>query len=107
MDSCGPSRTEAPRGEQYFMLVINDYLRLTWVAFLRNKLEEFEKFKTFKALAENQTRCKIKCIRLDRGGEFTSDEFVDLCHEFGIKQQYTIAGTLQQNGFIERKNRYV
>jgi len=67
------------------MLVINDYSRLTWVEFFINKSETFDKFKTFKALVENQTMCKIKCIRLDKGGEFTSDEFAYLCNEFGIK----------------------
>lgn len=79
MDLCGPSITRAPGGEQYFMLVIDDYSRLTLVVFLRNKSEAFEKFKTFKALEENQTGCKIKCIRSNNEGEFTSYEFADLC----------------------------
>jgi len=68
------------------MLVIDDYSRLTCVAFLRNKSEEFEKFKAFKTLAENKIGCKIKCIRSDRGGIFTSDDFLDQRNEFGIKQ---------------------
>lgn len=65
MDLCGPSKIEEPRGEPYFMLVIDDYSRLTWVAFLRNYSEEFEKFKAFKAFTETQTGCKLKRIRLD------------------------------------------
>ena len=56
MDLCGPSRKEGTRGERYFMLVIDDYSRLTWVSFLKEKSEAFEKFKIFKALTENQTR---------------------------------------------------
>jgi hypothetical protein len=32
------------------MLIIDDYSRLTWVAFLKEKNEAFEKFKIFKAL---------------------------------------------------------
>lgn len=71
MDLCRPSTIEAPRGEQYFMLVIDDYSRLTWVVFHRNKSNIFEKFKTFNALAQNQIGCKINCIRPDKGGEFT------------------------------------
>lgn len=67
------------------MLVIDDYSRMTWVAFIRNNSEAFEKFKIFKALAENQIGCNIKCIRSDRGGEFASDEFVDFCDELGIR----------------------
>jgi hypothetical protein len=35
MDICGPSRKEGTRKENYFMLIIDDYSRLTWVAFLK------------------------------------------------------------------------
>jgi hypothetical protein len=55
MDLCGPSRQEGTGRENYFMLIIDDYSRLTWVAFLKEKNEAFEKFKIFKALSENQT----------------------------------------------------
>ena len=53
MDLCGPSRTNAPGGKSYFMLIIDDFSRLTWVVFLKYKSEAFEKFKIFKALVEN------------------------------------------------------
>jgi hypothetical protein len=36
------------------MFIIDDYSRLTWVAFLKEKSKAFEKFKVFKALTENQ-----------------------------------------------------
>ena len=50
MDLYGPSRNNAPGGEYYLMLMIADFTRLTWVAFLKYKSEAFEKFKIFKAL---------------------------------------------------------
>ena len=56
MDLCGPSRKEGTRGERYFMLVIDDYSRLTWISFLKENFEALENFKIFKALTENQTR---------------------------------------------------
>ena len=107
MDLCGPSRTKAPSGEYYFMLIIDDFSRMTWVSFLKYKSESLEKFKIFKALAENQIGCKLKCIRSNRGGEFTDYDFADLCNEHGIKQQFTIVGTPQQNGVVERQNRSI
>ena len=55
MDLCGPSRKEGTGGECYFMLVIDDFSRLTWVSFPREKYDAFEKFKKIKELAENQT----------------------------------------------------
>ena len=57
------------------MLVIDEYSRLTWVAFLKEKSEAFSKFKIFEALIENQIGRKIKAIRFDRGGEFSSRQF--------------------------------
>ena len=89
------------------MLVIDDYSRLTWLAFLKEKSEAFEKFKVFKALTENQIRKGLKVVRSDRGGEFCSKDFKELCDEQGIKIEYTILGTPQQNGVVERHNRSV
>nr|KYP50278.1 Retrovirus-related Pol polyprotein from transposon TNT 1-94 [Cajanus cajan] len=49
----------------------------------------------------------IKCLRTDRGGEFTSSEFNEFCQKTGIKRQLTTAYTPQQNGVAERKNRTI
>jgi hypothetical protein len=75
MDLCGPSRQEGIGKENYFMLIIDDYYRLTWVSFLNEKSEAFEKFKIFKALTETQTRKILKAVRSDWGGEFMSRDF--------------------------------
>jgi hypothetical protein len=37
----------------YSVSFINDFSRNTWIYFLRNKSEVFDKFKEFKALVEN------------------------------------------------------
>ena len=50
---------------------------------------------------------RIKCLRLDNGGEFTSKEFMDYCSNHGIKGQFSITRTPQHNGVVERKNRTV
>jgi hypothetical protein len=89
------------------MLIIDDYSRLTWVAFLKEKSEAFEKFKVFKALTENQTGKRLKAVRSDRGGEFSSRDFKEFCDKHGIKREYTIPRTPQQNGVVERQNRSV
>lgn len=56
---------------------------------------------------EKETGSFIQCLRTDRGGEFTSEEFNDFCRRNGIKRQVTAAYTPQQNGVAERKNRTV
>jgi FtsZ-interacting cell division protein YlmF len=89
------------------MLIIDDYSRLTWVAFLKEKAEAFEKFKIFKALTETQIGKRLKEVRSDWGGEFTSRDFKEFCDEHGIKREYTIPRNPQQNGVVERQNRIV
>lgn len=105
IDICGPTRTKGMQGEMYFMLLIDEYSRMTWVTFLKEKSEAFEKFKEFKALVESEIGIKIKFLRSDRGGEFTSYEFDDFCENHGIKRYYFSARTPQKNGVVERKNR--
>jgi hypothetical protein len=50
------------------MLIIDDYSKLTWVDFLKEKGEAFEKFKIFKALTKNKTGNRIKAVISGRGG---------------------------------------
>jgi hypothetical protein len=74
---------------------------------LKEKFEALEKFKVFKALTENQTGKRLKAVRSDRGGEFSSGNFKEFCDKNGIKREYTILKTPQQNGVVERQNRPV
>jgi hypothetical protein len=75
------------------MLIIDDYSRLTWVSFLKEKVEAFEKFKIFKALTENQIGNRLQEVRSNRGGEFMSSDFKEFCDKHGIKREYTIPRT--------------
>ena len=103
-DLVGPTRTKGLKGEKYFMLLVDHYTRMTTVFFLKNKSEAFENFKVYKEMVENEMDSKIKCLRSNNGGEFTSKEFMDYCDSHGIKRQFSVARTPQQNGVIERKN---
>ena len=80
---------------------------MTWVTFLKEKLEAFEKFKIFKAMVENETHMTIKCLRSNNGGEFTSNDFNEFCDIHGIKRQFLVPNTPRQNNVVERKNRTV
>jgi transposase InsO family protein len=58
-------------------------------------------------MVENEMDSKIKCLRFDNGGEFASKEFMDYCNNHGIKRQFFVARTPQQNGVVERKNKTI
>jgi transposase InsO family protein len=75
--------------------------------YYNSKSAAFENFKIYKEMVENEMDSRIKCLRLDNGGEFTSKEFMDYNSNHGIKRQFSVARTPQQNGVVERKNRTV
>ena len=58
-------------------------------------------------MVENEMDSRIKCLRSDNGGEFTSKEFMDYCSNHKIKRQFSITRTPQQIGVVERKNRSI
>lgn len=106
-DICGSMETESHGGNRYFLTSIDDYSRKTWVYFLKQKSEAFGVFKEFKVYVEKQSGLSLRCFRTDRGGEYTSNAFVDFCKNHGIKHQLTTSYSSQQNGISERKNRTI
>jgi hypothetical protein len=106
-DICGPIEPASLGENRYFLLFIDDYSRKTWVYFLKQKSEALSTFKRFKVLVEKQSEFKIKSMRSDRGGEFTSKEFKKFCDKNGIRRPLTIPYSPQQNGIVERKNRTI
>jgi hypothetical protein len=78
---CGPMSATSLSGYVYYVSFIDDFSRKTWIYVLKNKYEVFSKFKEFKALVENVFERKIKVLRFDNRGEFTSSEFKEFCRE--------------------------
>ena len=54
---------------------IDDKSRFTEVYFMKTKDQVLEKFKEYEAMVTNMTEKKIKILRSDNGGEYTSKEF--------------------------------
>jgi hypothetical protein len=94
-------------GSLYYVIFIDDYSRKTWLYPLKTKDEVFSKFQEFKAEIENLTNKKIKTLRTDNGGEYTSKEFVAFCKSAGIRRELIVPHNPQQNGVAERKNKSI
>jgi len=102
-DFCGPMQILSLASNHYILTFIDDFTRKTWVYFLKNKSEVFERFCNFKELVENQSGLHIKVLRTDRGGEYISKEFPCFRRENGIHKQFTTRYAPQQNEVVERK----
>jgi hypothetical protein len=106
-DVCGPMPVKSLGGFSYYVIFIEDYSRKTWLYLLKTKDEVFSKFQKFKVEIENLMNKKIKTLRTDNGGEYTSKEFVTFCKSTGIRRELTVPHNPQQNGVVERKNRSI
>ncbi|GJZ27461.1 putative ribonuclease H-like domain-containing protein [Tanacetum coccineum] len=78
--------------------------RFTWVFFLATKDETSEILKNFIKEIENLVDKKVKIISCDNGTEFKKKVMDDFCREKGIRREYSVARTPQQNGVAERRN---
>jgi transposase InsO family protein len=87
----GPIQNESVVGNRYFIIFIDDYSRMCWVYFLRNKSDTLNVFKKFKAFVELQSGYKLKKLRSDRDCEYTSNEFQEFCVKQGMERQLTVA----------------
>lgn len=72
------------------MTFIDDHSRKTSIYLLKSKDELFEKFKEFKAIVENLIERRIKTLRLENNGEYTSRELVAFCKEARIKRDLIV-----------------
>ncbi|GJT81781.1 putative ribonuclease H-like domain-containing protein [Tanacetum coccineum] len=105
MDLFSPTFVSNLMHKKYCIVVTDDYSRFTWVFFLTTKDETSEILKHFIKEIENLVDKKVKIIRSDNGTEFKNKVMDDFCREKGIKREYSIARTPQQNGVAERRNR--
>ncbi|GJU72736.1 putative ribonuclease H-like domain-containing protein [Tanacetum coccineum] len=91
--------------KKYCLVVIDDYSRFTLVFFLATKDETSGILKRFITEIENLVDKKVKIIRCDNGTEFKNRVMSEFCEKKGIKKEFSIARTPQQNGVAERRNR--
>ncbi|GKA39917.1 putative ribonuclease H-like domain-containing protein [Tanacetum coccineum] len=90
--------------KMYCLVVTDGYSRFSWVFFLATKDETSEILKTFITGIENLIDLKVKVIRCDNRTEFKNKVINQFCEIKGIKKEFSIARTPQQNRVAERKN---
>ncbi|GKB63092.1 putative ribonuclease H-like domain-containing protein, partial [Tanacetum coccineum] len=105
MDLFVPTFVKSLMKKMYCLVIINDFSRFSWVFFLATKDETFEILKTLIAGIKNLIDLNVKVIRCDNGTEFKNRVMNQLCEMKGIKREFSVAKTPQQNKVAERKTR--
>ncbi|GKB85864.1 putative ribonuclease H-like domain-containing protein [Tanacetum coccineum] len=105
MDLFGPSFVSNLMNKKYCLVVTDDYSRFTWVFFLETKDETCGILKSFISKIENLVDRKVKIIRRNNRTEFKNRVMSEFCEKKGIKREYSVARTPQQNGVAERRYR--
>jgi len=98
-------KTTSLGGARYYLLFTDDYSCYTMVYILRQKSETLSKFREYKALVENYHDKKIKALRSDHSGEYTSHQFVKFLRDTEITHEETAPYSPEQKGLSERANR--
>ncbi|KAD4584957.1 hypothetical protein E3N88_22558 [Mikania micrantha] len=84
MDLFGPVKVMSMAKKKYCLVIVDDYSKFVWTFFLHSKEE---------------------CVTSDNGTEFRNHILDEFYLSKGIKRQYSIPRTPEQNGVVERKNR--
>ena len=63
IDVWGPAQVSSLGGSHYYVTFVDDATRKTWMYYIRNKSDVFDTFKEWKALVENETGKRLKCLR--------------------------------------------
>ncbi|XP_057550592.1 uncharacterized protein LOC130828647 [Amaranthus tricolor] len=98
----GACRVETRGKHRYFLTIVNDCSRNTWVHLLEEKLDAFKAIEEFILMVENQFNKTMKIVRLDNGMEFEDHRSKALFGALGIVHQTRCVGRPQQNGRVER-----
>jgi hypothetical protein len=91
----------------YFMLIIDDNSRYTFIYFLKHRNDALTYFKQYRVAVEKFLELEIAVLRVDNAPEFIEGDFRDYCREEGIQYEKTVPDASQQNGVAERANQTV
>ena len=90
LDIWGPSSVESIDGFKYFLTIVNDCTRVTWIYMLKNKSDVITVFPIFVKYVQTQYQSVIKAIRSDNAPELA---FTQLVKDNGIVHQFSCAYT--------------
>lgn len=94
-DIWGPFYVSTLNGFKYFLTIVDDCSRCTWVYLMKLKSDTQSILQSFFSFIENQFHTSIKSLRSYNGLEFPMPKF------------YSKRGTPQQNSVVERNHQHI
>ena len=103
-DIWGPYSAPSLNGSKYFLTLVYDHSRCTWVYLMKSKSDASSLIQFFFQMILNQFKVSIKFIRSDNGPEFALSTFYA---SKGVLHQLSCVETPQQNAVVERKHQHL
>ena len=103
-DIWGPFHIPSYSGHRFFLTLVDDCTRFTWVFLMKNKSDASFLVPRFFQMIHTQFNSKIKCFRSDNAKELA---FTDFFNEQGVLHQFSCVETPQQNSVVERKHQHL
>ena len=104
-DIWGPYRTASLGGHSYFISLIDDFTRKSWLILLKNRRTIYGAIKEWMNVVEGEKNQQVIKFRCDNAKEYK--KFMELIRPDGIRAEPTIPYTPEQNGVAERYNRTI
>lgn len=104
LDMWGPYGVITVGGFSYFLTVVDDHKRCTWIYLMKiNKSDARSIIRYYYQFVFTQLGYKVKCFPSDNSPKF---HMLDFYFEHDIIHQTSCVDTPQQNRVVERKHQY-
>lgn len=106
-DLSGQMAVKSYGGSEYYISFIDDFTRMVWVAFLKQKSDAPNTILHFIARIKNQFNTKILCFHTDNGTEYVNSKVAAFFLKQGIQHSLMPLYIHEYNGIAERFNRTI
>lgn len=89
---------------KYFLTIVDDHTRYTWIYLLKSKSDVLTVFPSFCKMIYTQFHHKIQSVRSDNAPELN---FSDFFQSEGILSHHSCVNRPQQNSVVERKHQHI
>lgn len=103
-DTWGPYHTPTHARYIYFLTLVDDCTRYTWIFLMRHKSDARSIIPKFFSVIETQFNTKIKSFRSDNALELL---FTEYFASKGVVHQFSCVERLEQNSVVERKHQHL